>query len=554
MRSIWRPRKRPSAGQLAFVALGLAALAGCLAGLAPDSAAADVQAPLLFVRVQAPVGSTITFLEGPRIERTFDPPVRVGLRPGFAYRLRIDGIPDHPDIKLYPTLEVGGTLKLPSRLRSGDFPAPVTFTEADLARAAQGALVTKVIVVEDPESAPFPMQDPERPSEWELLPNEDPLVNAKTFGRPVLIVRLGLRDLDLADLLKLHAGMILYPDMKSLPPQPRVPPTVDPAPFFDRRCLVGPELECLRDGGDHGQPAHFEPNGTLSGVNPSDTVAEYRDSAGARRLAVTNEVCVYAPRFLAVRHELPPLVVETSKPIVSLKTEEGNRLIARKQATRQAEQADEMQAVRSRDRLRAGIGKNHLMQMLEMQLLDAVDINLETAGAIGTNRVKFLSDRDKAKLTRQVELAIALSRGVGARATSDAIGPKVVGRVEGAGEVSAAMETRAAVYLCEKTIPTVPERPLTIYKWASAEGAKVGDVVTFYIRYANQGGKAIRDVAVVDSLSKRLEYIPGSSKSDREAIFVTQDNEAGSVTLRWEIRKSLPPGETGVVSFQARVR
>jgi len=183
-----------------------------------------------------------------------------------------------------------------------------------------------------------------------------------------------------------------------------------------------------------------------------------------------------------------------------------------------------------------------------------VDINLGTASAIGNDRAKLLSEKDKARLIKQVELAIALSRGVGPKEVSDAFGPKVVGRVEGLGAVSAEMETRAVCYLCEKTEPTIPERPLNICKWASAEGAKPGDVLTFYIRYANLGGKPIREVAVVDSLSKRLEYIPGSSKSDREAIFVTQDNEAGSVALRWEIRKPLPPGQCGVVSFQARVR
>jgi hypothetical protein len=33
-----------------------------------------------------------------------------------------------------------------------------------------------------------------------------------------------------------------------------------------------------------------------------------------------------------------------------------------------------------------------------------------------------------------------------------------------------------------------------------------------------------------------------------------QQNEAGSVILRWEINGRLPPGESGIISFQARVR
>jgi hypothetical protein len=33
-----------------------------------------------------------------------------------------------------------------------------------------------------------------------------------------------------------------------------------------------------------------------------------------------------------------------------------------------------------------------------------------------------------------------------------------------------------------------------------------------------------------------------------------QQNEAGSVVLRWEVSGRLMPGQNGVVSFQARVR
>jgi hypothetical protein len=61
-------------------------------------------------------------------------------------------------------------------------------------------------------------------------------------------------------------------------------------------------------------------------------------------------------------------------------------------------------------------------------------------------------------------------------------------------------------------------------------------------------------VVVSDSLSGRLEYVPGTAKMDREAVFTTQQNEAGSLILRWEVGGRLMPGESGTVSFQARVR
>ena len=62
------------------------------------------------------------------------------------------------------------------------------------------------------------------------------------------------------------------------------------------------------------------------------------------------------------------------------------------------------------------------------------------------------------------------------------------------------------------------------------------------------------DVAVTDSLSGRLEYVPGSAQSDREAVFTMQANEAGSSVLRWEIGGTLAPGDTGRVKFKVKVR
>ncbi len=61
-------------------------------------------------------------------------------------------------------------------------------------------------------------------------------------------------------------------------------------------------------------------------------------------------------------------------------------------------------------------------------------------------------------------------------------------------------------------------------------------------------------MAVSDSLSGRLEYVPGSAQADRDAVFTTEQNEAGSMILRWEISGRLAPDESGVLRFQAKVR
>jgi uncharacterized repeat protein (TIGR01451 family) len=91
-------------------------------------------------------------------------------------------------------------------------------------------------------------------------------------------------------------------------------------------------------------------------------------------------------------------------------------------------------------------------------------------------------------------------------------------------------------------------------KCADKQAAQVGDLITFTLKYANTGGQPITGIVVADSLTGRLEYIIGSAKTDRPANFTTQLNEAGSVILRWETTSPLPPGQTGTVTFQARIR
>ena len=117
-----------------------------------------------------------------------------------------------------------------------------------------------------------------------------------------------------------------------------------------------------------------------------------------------------------------------------------------------------------------------------------------------------------------------------------------------------AVETRDLTCLCEKPEPLPPDKPLVLCKWADKHSAQVGEVVTIFLKYTNHGGQPMTDIAVSDSLNGRLEYVAGSAQSDRPAVFTTQENEVGSVVLRWEVSGRLLPGHSGVVRFQVRIR
>ncbi len=499
--------KRPAAALL-LIGLVLATANGQRADAPVE---ANPGAPgLLFVRLSGPKGLTAGFFEGDQVSRQLPLPSKVGLRPGYVYRLRHDNLPGRPGDSLYPSIEVRNALRLPPTMRPGDYPAPITFSEEDIERAVNGTFITKVIRLETPDTA-LDVTPPQGASpELDVLPDQDPVTYAKRLGRPMIVVRLGAREPEPVELARLGTGLILFPGERVLPPASVPPHRFDPRPMVlvcgpngETYLVPGPpEEECLRDGGDLGVPVHFGPDGKLQGVNPSDSVASYTDVKGNRRVAVTNIVCVCVPRFLVVRHLLPPHGIASLAGSDSILSGESQ---ARLQARRSNERVKQIESPETM-RLRQGLYANVTMQKA-LRL-----ISLET---LGTTRIAV-----------------------------------------GAAEYSAKEAAFEATFTCP---PDAHEKcpqpgPLRIHKSASADHVQIGDEVTFYLRYENCSNAALRDVAISDSLSGRFQYVPGSARTDREALFVTQDNEAGSLILRWEIRDPLPPGGRGAVSFKAKVR
>lgn len=113
-----------------------------------------------------------------------------GLLVGPVYRFRVTGIPFSPGVELYPTIELLGRLHPPPGQETR-FPIPITLSETDLQNAMDGSLVTRVIYLEDPQSA-APLaktNDDSRPID--LTPDQDALATADSLGRPIAILRIG---------------------------------------------------------------------------------------------------------------------------------------------------------------------------------------------------------------------------------------------------------------------------------------------------------------------------------------------------------------------------
>lgn len=514
---------------------------------------AEVKAPLLFVRVQGPEGMAVTFLDS-RGGRTFDQPVTVGLRPSYIYRLRLSGFPNRPQVHLYASLEVRSTLHLPPRQKASDYPAPVRFTEADVESAVAGLLVTKVIGLEDAEKTVEGPLFSGQPAEVTINAEEDPVAYAQSLGRPLLIVRIGTREPEAAEVARLGPGMILFPDMKTLPPPAPSQLFHKVPPELPLKGLLDPLEEVLRDGGDHKTPAHLGQGGQLNGLDPSDTVAEYRDSTGRLKLKPSNVVCLFVPRWFVVLHEMGLSRFDAAKVLGAVDAAKRPDQFADRQGARPLRGLKEAESLRRRQRPEAQLSMDRATRVETVKVLQGTEIDIGLAKVLGTKAALTLRDEDKLRLARQLKLPLELQKDQSTAETLAESGPRAVGHVVGLGQVTGSADLREFSCLCTPGKPELPEKPLHLLKWASTDAAQVGDVVTFYIKYVNLGGKPIRDIAISDSLTGRLEYVPGSARSDREAVFVTQENESGSLILRWEIRDPLPPGGKGIVSFQVRVR
>ncbi len=534
-----------------------AALLGAAAAQPPPLPARGAS-PLLFVRFTGPAGMRTTFYQGTPEGRAYNAPVVVGVRPGYLYRIKCSGFADRPDLAIYPTLEVRGSLSLTARINPASFPAPVVLTDADLRSALSGSLVTKVVYLENPEKAAPDAAPPGQTKETDLPPDHDLLNEARDVGRPMLVVRLGGRIPPPAELVYgTVPGTILFPDEKTLP-LPRVGPCLPwvGCGFYDP--LLGPkplEEECFHDGGDRGPRAGIGADGQLYGLDPEDTVGEYTDAAGRRRVVPSNRICLCSPRFAVLRSNLPLGRYEAAVGVQGADGVRGQILMEQRTPSLQERQFAELKAISGRERPTGAQMTLAVGNLVRVEVLSARQLDMSLVTYLIRKKADIITEVERTRFVKQVEFALALSQPIGVSGTEQITGTGVLARVEGTTDVvSGALATRNFTLCCDEPCPLPPDKPLLLIKCADRQSAQQGDVVTFFLRYSNHGGRPLTDVAVSDSLSPRLEYVPGSAQSDRDAVFTTEQNEAGSLILRWEVSGRLAPDEGGVLRFQARVR
>jgi len=302
----------------------------------------------------------------------------------------------------------------------------------------------------------------------------------------------------------------------------------------------GPGDEYLCDGGDHGLPAAVVKTGEVVGLEPEDAVAHYDTVDGRTIITPSNKVCIYAPRFAAVREvvdvrayarydaprgavlDQPPVVVnDPQKPGATLADLKPriDRLRQPPSLLKDRDQAGELE----RDARTA-----------------AVVGSLAAYCNLSVVRTGVITGEDRVKIARS---SLAAVTWAGHQA------PQVVlDNKRAHAEVS--VQTPGTIYLLVE--PNNPK--LRLIKLASECTAHPGEEVEFTLRFDNVGDRVIGNVTIIDHLTTRLEYVPDSQKSSLKAEFKTAPESNDSLTLRWEIDEPLQPGKGGVIQFRTKVR
>lgn len=298
--------------------------------------------------------------------------------------------------------------------------------------------------------------------------------------------------------------------------------------------------EILCDGGDRGHPFHYEAYG-VGGLETEDTVAEFVDHEGRRHVRPSTRACVYAPKFAAVRSISQPVTGYSIDKLSGAHVGVGLAGLDRGLSLDVQQQADQLSAVRMRERasgLGADAGDRDLHQVY------AADQHLKIQN---TYEDRAFSGGAEHGQTSEAYLASAVQRAI---AWSRDQNPVIVAKDNYGHQVLASFRAHDYTGVEDRRTPG----ELKIIKLADKTTARPGDTLTFTIRFENRGGRELSDVRIMDHLSPRLEYVPQSAITELDGRLTLEEQSDGSQVLTFELEQPLAGGATGEITFRTVVR
>jgi uncharacterized repeat protein (TIGR01451 family) len=302
-----------------------------------------------------------------------------------------------------------------------------------------------------------------------------------------------------------------------------------------------PRDEYLVDGGDRGLAVEVAPDWTVYGLESEDTVAHFDTLDGQTMVEASNQVCVYAPRFSAVR-KVTSLVSEGQV------FQAGGVTLPEHLARQGSKQ--EVWHGEQFVQLGDGYGTQPPVIFDNKQQDEAISTATNLEGASGSvlpyQKLAMIKEgrlemSESAVLARGVAAAIVWSRFEHVEIVLDG--------------VEAVAFTEADKPFSIYTVDEPPARPkLRLCKIASTAAAKPGEVVEFTLRFDNTGNQPIGNIVLMDNLTARFEYVEGSTDTTLPADFSMELTDTGTTVLRWELKNALNVNQGGVIRFKCRVR
>jgi uncharacterized repeat protein (TIGR01451 family) len=301
-----------------------------------------------------------------------------------------------------------------------------------------------------------------------------------------------------------------------------------------------PPDEYLCDGGDLNSDVRVKRDWTVVGLDQEDTIAHFDTLDGQTEITASNCVCIYAPRFAAVRqvsvpifqeaHERMADVVLPQRPVIH---EEQRGPQSATQPQQPIAQVGLDQPLSFRERTKG------LLVDQATRLVLAADAFLPYENLL-IAQPELLEASEEALLVEHVTAAVTWT---------DNQAVQVI--IDNRNAVEARGTSRPEVTY---TYETDGHPRLALCKIADKSEAQPGDIIRFTLRFDNVGDQPIGNVTIIDHLIPRLEFVEGSAESTLKSSFRADQQPGESLVLRWEIEEPLAVNQGGIVRFQARVR
>jgi uncharacterized repeat protein (TIGR01451 family) len=306
------------------------------------------------------------------------------------------------------------------------------------------------------------------------------------------------------------------------------------------QCAYRPYDEYICDGGDNAPSVEVRRDWSVHGLGQEDTIVHFDTLKGDTEWTASNKVCLYAPRFGAVRQVTGIIVNDQADRLADARkrvppiVDEDLRIVSDMNQPRQPITGlaiKQTQAVHDRNQGLTAETTNGPRQVF-LDLLPYEQLDLISKGV--------LSNSDKPLLAQSAANAIVWTEKQAVQVVLDGKLP---------------LESKLNAEIGETVMYDLAGKPkMRIIKIADKSEAQPGDIVSFTLRFDNVGDQKVGNVTIIDNLTTRLEYVEGSQECSHEAVFQADLNEGETAILRWEIKDPMRVLEGGIIRFKCRVR